>query len=216
MSASQASFSNRIQQFIYEFAVRFLPLFIMGGLALMSYWLLKINMVEEAPITPKIKTHAPDYSFQNIKITALNEIGQTKYRLIGSSMIHFEDDSSIDIEQPKLRFFPPNSPPLTIFGDSGHLNGDLSILELFKRAEIFRPPEISSSNIVINPMLRARSDYFKVLINDDVIKTNLPVKLERGESVVTASQGLEFDNIQQRTILFGDVKGFLIPNQKAK
>lgn len=69
---------------------------------------------------------------------------------------------------------------------------------------------------MINPALRASSDYFKVLINDDIIKTHLPVKLERGDSVVTASQGLEFDNIQQRTILFGSVKGLLIPSQKVK
>lgn len=216
MSVMQASFSNRIQQFIYEFSIRFLPLLIMGGLALLSYWLLKINIAEEVPITPKMKAHTPDYYFENFKITALNEIGQTKYRLIGNSMIHYEDDASIDLDKPKLRFFPPNSPPLTVVGDSGHINGDLSILELFNRAEIFRPVEVNSSNIVINPMLRARSNYFKIFINDDVIKTNLPVKLERGESVVTASQGLEFDNIQQRTVLFGEVKGFLIPNQKAK
>jgi lipopolysaccharide export system protein LptC len=188
----------------------------MGGLALLSYWLLKINTPEEPPIIEKVKAHIPDYSFQNFKVTALNELGQTKYRLIGQTMIHYEDDSSIDISKPKLRFFTPNSPPLTIVGNTGHLNGDLSILELFEKAEIFRPREVDGSNVVINPALRATSNYFKVLINDDIIQTNLPVKLERGDSVVTASQGLEFDNIQQRTILLGSVKGFLIPSQKGK
>ena len=53
----------------------------------------------------------------------------------------------------------------------------------------------------------ARSDYFQVLINDDVIKTHLPIQLEQGFSVLNSSEGGTFNNVQQSMVLNGRVKG---------
>lgn len=209
---STSSLADRFQNFIYDVTVRFSPFVIMGGIALFSYWLLKASSPDEGALPPKIKAHVPDYAFENFIVTALNEQGTTKYRLIGKKMVHYEDDASIDLEQPKARFFSDTAPPLTIVAKRGHLDGDITILELFDDAVISRPKELSASGTVINPHLKANSNYFKVFINDDIVKSHLPIRLERGDSVVTASKGLEFDNIMQRTVLFGDVKGLLIPS----
>ena len=48
-----------------------------------------------------------------------------------------------------------------------------------------------------------------MLDNDDVIDTNVPVKIERGASVMTATQGAHFENVDQRMTLLGDVKGYI-------
>jgi lipopolysaccharide export system protein LptC len=53
----------------------------------------------------------------------------------------------------------------------------------------------------------ARSSYFKVLINDDIIKTNKPITLEQGVSVMHSTDGGVFNNIEQSMVLSGQVKG---------
>jgi lipopolysaccharide export system protein LptC len=55
--------------------------------------------------------------------------------------------------------------------------------------------------------MTARSTYFKVLINDDVIETTKPVTLEQGISVMQSTEGGIFNNIEQSMVLLGQVKG---------
>ena len=213
---STGSISDRLQNFLYDIAVRFLPLAIIGAIALFSYWLLKVSSPEEPELPPKIKAHIPDYSFENFIVTALNEDGMTRYRLVGKKMVHYEDDASIDIDLPEARFFSKNAPPLNLKSKRGHLDGDITILELFDDAVIYRSKDVNSSGVTISPHLKANSNYFKVLINDDIVQTHLPIRIERGDSVVTASKGMEFDNIMQHMVLNGNVKGLLIPSGKGQ
>jgi len=53
----------------------------------------------------------------------------------------------------------------------------------------------------------ARSSYFKVLINDDMIETNKPITLEQGVSVIRSTDGGIFNNIEQSMVLSGQVRG---------
>ena len=53
----------------------------------------------------------------------------------------------------------------------------------------------------------ASSTYFKVLINDDIIKTDKPITLEQGVSVMHSTDGGVFNNIEQSMVLSGQVKG---------
>jgi lipopolysaccharide export system protein LptC len=53
----------------------------------------------------------------------------------------------------------------------------------------------------------ARSSYFKVLINDDIIETDKPITLEQGLSVIRSTDGGVFNNIEQSMVLSGQVRG---------
>jgi lipopolysaccharide export system protein LptC len=53
----------------------------------------------------------------------------------------------------------------------------------------------------------ARSSYFKVLINDDIIETDKPITLEQGVSVMRSTDGGVFNNIEQSMVLSGQVRG---------
>jgi lipopolysaccharide export system protein LptC len=53
----------------------------------------------------------------------------------------------------------------------------------------------------------ARSSYFKVLINDDIIETDKPITLEQGVSVIRSTDGGVFNNIEQSMVLSGQVRG---------
>ena len=113
----------------------------------------------------------------------------------------------MDIETPRMRLFQPDKAPVTVKADKGHVDGDISIMDLIDNAEIYRPPQAATATEPAKPYMLARSTFFKVLINDDVIKTNTPITLEQGMSVIRSTDGGVFNNIEQSMVLSGQVKG---------
>jgi lipopolysaccharide export system protein LptC len=203
----QASSSTKIKLGLWRILLRLMPLVLMGGLTLSTFWLVKQTSPVEKAALERVKLHEPDYIITNGTLSALNELGFTKYRVIGKKVIHYEDDASIDIETPRARLFPSNRAPITIKADMGHLDGDLTIMDLIDNAEIFRPPQPATETEAAKPFMLARSTYFKVLINDDIIETNKPMTLEQGTSIMNSTDGGVFNNIEQSMVLSGQVKG---------
>ena len=199
--------SQRIKLSIWRTLLRLMPLLLMGTLTLVTFWLVKKNTPVEKSAIERVRLHEPDYTISNGALSALNESGVTKYRVLGKKVIHYDDDASIDIETPRIRLFPPEKSPVTVKADKGHLDGDLTILDLIDNAEIFRPPQAASATEPARPRMLARSSYFKVLINDDIIQTNKPIRLEQGVSVMNSTEGGVFNNIEQSMVLSGQVKG---------
>jgi len=199
--------TQKIKLSIWRTSLRLMPLILMGTLTLVTFWLVKKNTPAEKSAIERVRLHEPDYTISNGALSALNESGDTKYRVLGKQVIDYDEDASIDIETPRIRLFPPEKSPVTVKADKGHLDGDLTILDLIDNAEIFRPQQAASASEPARPRMLARSSYFKVLINDDIIKTDKPITLEQGVSVMHSTDGGVFNNIEQSMVLSGQVKG---------
>jgi len=187
--------------------LRLTPLILMGALTLGTFWLVKKNTPIEKPTLERVRLHEPDYTINDGALSALSELGTTKYRILGKKVTHYDDDASIDIITPRMRLFQPEKAPVTVKSDTGHLDGDLTILDLFNNASIFRPAQAASATEPATLRMLATSSYFKVLINDDIIETDKPITLEQGMSVMNSTEGGIFNNVQQSMMLSGQVKG---------
>lgn len=198
---------QKIKLSLWQAVLRLMPLILMGTLTLVTFWLVKKNTPAEKSAIERVRLHEPDYTITNGTLSALNEAGNTKYRVLGKKVIHYDDDASIDIEMPRIRLFPPEKSPVTVRADMGYLDGDLTILDLMNNAEIVRPPQAASATEPARPRMLARSSYFKVLINDDIIQTDKPVTLEQGISIMQSTEGGVFNNIEQSMVLSGHVRG---------
>jgi lipopolysaccharide export system protein LptC len=199
--------SQQIKFGIGRTLLRLMPLILMGLLTLVTFWLVRKNTPPEHSMLERVRLHEPDYIIQNGTLSALNEQGNTKYRILGNKVTHYDDDASIDIDLPRMRLFQPDKPPVTVKSNTGHLDGDLTILELFDNASIYRPPQPATATEPATLRMLASSSYFKVLINDDIVQTDKPITLEQGMSVMHSTDGGTFDNIQQSMTLSGQVKG---------
>jgi lipopolysaccharide export system protein LptC len=199
--------SQQIKFSIGRTLLRLMPLILMGLLTLVTFWLVRKNTPPEHSMLERVRLHEPDYIIQNGTLSALNEQGNTKYRILGNKVTHYDDDASIDIDLPRMRLFQPDKPPVTVKSNTGHLDGDLTILELFDNASIYRPPQPATATEPATLRMLASSSYFKVLINDDIVQTDKPITLEQGMSVMHSTDGGTFDNIQQSMTLSGQVKG---------
>jgi lipopolysaccharide export system protein LptC len=187
--------------------LRLMPLILMGVLTLATFWLVQRNTPPEKSMLERVRLHEPDYIITNGALSALNEFGNTKYRILGTKVTHYDDDASIDILSPRMRLFQAEKAPVTVKSDTGHIDGDLTILDLYDNATIFRPAQEARASQPATLRMLASSSYFKVLINDDVIETNKPITLEQGMSIMKSTDGGIFNNIEQSMVLSGQVKG---------
>lgn len=193
--------SQKIKVGILRTLLGLTPLLLMGLLTLITFYLVEKNTPQEKSTVERVRLHEPDYTIQVGTLTALNELGSTKYRVMGKKLIHYDDDASIDILTPRMRLFQTDKAPVTVKADTGHLDGDLTIMDLYDNAEIFRPAQAASLRML------ASSSYFKVFINDDIIETNKPITLEQGMSIMNSNDGGTFNNVDQSMKLSGRVKG---------
>lgn len=199
--------SQQIKLSVGRTLLRLMPLLLMGIITLATFWLVEKNSPVEKSAVARIRLHEPDYIIKEGTLSALNEQGNTKYRILGNKVTHYDDDASIDIENPRMRLFQPDKAPVTVKSNTGHLDGDLTILELFDNASIFRPAQEATPTEPATLRMLASSSYFKVLINDDIIQTDRPITLEQGMSIMNSTEGGTFDNVQQKMTLSGQVKG---------
>jgi lipopolysaccharide export system protein LptC len=199
--------SQQIKITLSRALLRLMPLILMGALTLLTFWLVQKNTPPEKSTIERVRLHEPDYTIKNGALSALNELGNTKYRILGNKVTHYDDDASIDILTPRMRLFQTDKAPVTVKSDTGHLDGDLTILDLFDNASIFRPAQAASASQPATLRMLASSSYFKVLINDDIIETNRPITLEQGMSIMNSTEGGIFNNVEQSMVLTGQVKG---------
>jgi len=183
----------------------FLSLIALAALAGGTYWLLQATRPPASHGEELPKTHTPDYFADNFSISELDQSGSTQYRLTAAKMVHYEDDENSDLTRPAVRAFQPGKPIVTATGERGTVNGDASIVDLYDNARILRAAGAG------DPEMQADSVHFRVLVNDDVIETEKPVKLRRGLSIATAS-AMKYNNVTRVIQLFGNVRGYIAPS----
>lgn len=181
------------------------PLVCVAALAGFTWWLLQAVQPREKEAAPRPLTHTPDYFADNFSVSELDQSGATQYRLTATHMVHYEDDENSDLTNPAVRAFQPGKPIVTATGKRGTVNADASIVNLYDNARILRAAGAG------DPEMQADSEHFKVLVNDDVILTEKPVKLRRGQSVMTATSGMNYNNVSRVIQLFGNVRGAIAP-----
>lgn len=199
--------SQQIKLGIGRTLLRLMPLILMSALTLATFWLVRKNTPPEKSALERARLHEPDYTIHGGALSALNELGNTKYRILGKQVTHYDDDASIDILTPRMRLFQLDKAPVTVKSDTGHLDGDLTVLDLIDNATIFRPAQAATVTEPATLRMLASSSYFKVLINDDIIETDRPITLEQGMSVMHSTEGGVFNNVEQSMTLSGQVKG---------
>ena len=100
-----------------------------------------------------------------------------------------------------MRAFQPGKPVVTTTAKRGITNGDASVVDLYDDARIERAAGGG------DPQMQADSQHFRIFVNDDVIQTEKPVKLQRGLSVVNATDGMKYNNVTRVIELYGNVRG---------
>ncbi len=183
-----------------------LPLAILLLLAMLTFWLDRTVELNALRATGPI-THEPDYMVDNFAITRLSESGDPRYKLSSSRMTHYPDDDSSHLDFPKLVQAQPGKPETRVSAKRGIVSADGKEVRLFEGVELFKAGEKSSQGNTED--MRVRTEYLRVVPDDDKADTPERVLIEQGKTVL-AGTGMTFDNRYRRIELQSAVAGTFV------
>lgn len=194
---------------LIQMLLRFLPLVLMAIVAGITFWLVQINSPVIKSEEELVKRHEPAYYMDKLAATELDARGNTKYRFNASRMVQFEDDQTYEVTNPAVRAYEPGQPQVTAVSDVGTMNPEGTVIDLRRNARVLRD---QGADVERDPVMSARSERFELLLNEDIVRTDHPVELRHGQSIMHAN-GLTFNNVTREVQLLGNVRGTIVSKQ---
>lgn len=193
--------------------VIYLPVLLMGALALGSYWLIRNAPVPSTPAADRPLNHEADYFLRKFSIKTFTPEGKLKNELFGGLARHFADTDTIEIDNVRIHNFNEQGRLTTVTSANRAIsNGDNSEVQLFGNAQSVRESAVDASG-VLQPKLEFKGEFLHTFVNEERLKSHLPVIIRRGNSEFSADS-LDYDNISRVASLQGRVKAVLPPAAK--
>ncbi len=209
MSASAKSLWMRARQHWDHLAV-YMPLLLMGLLALATYWLVRHTPVVTDVELEAAPQHVPDYFMRDFSVKVFDAQGKLKNEMSGAQGRHYPDTDTLEIDQPNIRAMTHDGRVTTARAGRAVINADGSEVQLFEKAVLIREAVLSGRDIK-QQRSELRGEFFHLFANAEKIKTHLPVELLRGAGDRMVADRMEFDNLDRVMQLNGRVRVTLAP-----
>jgi lipopolysaccharide export system protein LptC len=189
-----------------------LPVLLMGVLALGSYWLVRNAPVAKATAADRVLSHEADYFLRKFSVKTFSPEGRLKNELFGVVAKHYPDTDTIEIDNVRIHNFNELGRRTTITSANHAIsNGDNSEVQLYGNARSIRESSIDASG-VLQPRVEIKGEFLHAFINEERLKSHLPVNIQRGNSEISADS-LEYDNLSRVIKLQGRVKAIIPPGK---
>ena len=187
----------------------YLPLVVMGLLALGTWWLVENTPVAEGPGVAPPPRHEPDYTMREFTVMRYARDGSLRTQIEGDVALHFPDTDTLEIENPRIRAVAPDGTVTHASARRALANGDGSEVQLLGDAHVVRPAQGKEEQVEF------RGDFLHAFRNVERVRSHLPVVVTQGQSVVRA-EGMEYDNLTRVVELKGRTSAtFVSPRRTA-
>lgn len=187
----------------------YLPIVLMGLLALGTYWLVQSTPVIQEPPARQAERADPDYFMKNFSVRTYRDNGQLKSEVFGVSARHFPVTDVLEIDGVRIRAFDERGRLTTATADRALTDSDGSEVQLFGKALVVRDAVKDASGRA-TPAIEFRGEYLHAFIETERVVSDRPVEIRRGQEVFRADS-LDYDNLQQWMAMRGRVRGTLTP-----
>ena len=172
-----------------------------------SFWLLQA-IQGNGPATGSNDLNEPDYIVENFSFVRMTDDGVPRYVMTGARLVHHPDNDVSEVTKPILESMAPERPRMTMHADRGQVYHRENRVELMGHVDVARPATPTSE------ALRARTEALTVLVDDEILKTRLPVQMTLGASSVNAV-GMVAENPTQKLHLGGRGRIVSPPRRRA-
>lgn len=177
----------------------YLPVVLMGLLALGSYWLLRATPEPVLPVAERPPQHEPDYFMRGFAVRSFAPDGSLRSEVRGTEARHYPDTNSTEIDQARIRSQQPGSPLTTATAQRVTSNADQTEFVLRGNAMVVR--EAAGAN---RPRLTFQGEHLQVLTDTRRVLSDKPVLLLRGRDQIQANS-LDFQDNTGVALLQGRV-----------
>jgi lipopolysaccharide export system protein LptC len=192
----------------------YMPLLMMGALALGTYWLVRNTPTFSAPAVVKETRHEIDYFMQNFTIKTFDEAGKLKSEIYGTEARHFSDTDILEIDQARIHSININGQLTTATANRAYSNGDGSEVQLTGNARVIREASQDAQGKE-TPKLEFRGEFIHAFLNEERVQSHKPVLLIRGADQFTGNV-FAYNNLDQVAVLTGRVRGVLMPKSSGR
>ena len=195
----------------FEGATLYLPVILMGLLALGTWWLVRHAPQPDAPVVVAAPKHEPDYFMVDFSVKNFDVTGRLQSEVQGSLARHFPDTDTLDIDGAQMRSMAPNGRLTRATAKRALTNADGSEVQLFGSAVVTREA-MTPARGRAQPRLEFRSEFLHAWPQTERVSSNQPVVITRGRDQFTADS-MAYDNLEQVLQLRGRVRGMLMPGR---
>lgn len=188
----------------------YLPIVLMGVLALGTYWLVRSTPQFAPPEAPRPPTHEPDYFMKKFSVRAFDVSGRLKSEVTGVEAKHYPDTDLLEIDIVRLRSLNDQGQLTVATSNRAITNADGSEVKLIGNALVVREAGNGKPDA---PRLEFRGEFLHAFLKTERVRSDKPVTLIRGRDKFVADS-MEFDNISQVIELRGRVRGTLVPEPR--
>lgn len=179
--------------------VHWLPLGLAGLLALLGLWL---NQLTHRPVMVDNGgfNHEPDTIVENFDALAFNRSGNPLHRLKASRLIHYMDDDTTVLETPHFSVLDRESARSEVTARRGQVSSNGQHIHFLGDVRLTR------KNPEGRLPLTLETEYLWVTPDTGIMRTDKPVTLKQGETVINAGKLLA-NNQSKEITLSGGVHG---------
>ena len=199
---------NRLRH-LFDQLTLYLPVLLMGMLAMATYWLVRSTPGMEAPKSAAPVEHKPDYFLRQFSVKTFDSRGLLKSEVTGGEAHHFPDTDTLEVEQFHIRSFNQDGHLTTATARQAITNSKGSEVQLLGQALVERASIHDQSGKEL-PALTFKGEYLHAFIDTERVTSNQPVELIRGQDRFTANS-MDYDNKERIMLLTGRVRGQLVP-----
>jgi len=175
---------------------RLFPLGLMLALALLTFYLERAVREDETPTAAR--RHDPDYYVVNFTTTTYNPDGAAETRMSAERMVHYPDDDTTELVEPRVLQSKPNEPRYSVRAERGQLSRDGD--EVFLYGGVLLVREASEHG----PEARMTTEFLHVLRERSLVRTDREVKIVEGSRSLQG-RGMEYNNLSRELVLRHDV-----------
>lgn len=204
------TFNERMRR-VWEIFSIYLPILLMGLLALGTWWLVRNAPKPIEQPQQREVSHEPDYYMRDFSIKTFDATGRLQSEIQGETLKHFMDTDTLEIQKARMRSISPDGRVTLATANRALSNADGTEVQLFGDAVVTRE-EFRKTGTKSVPPMQFRGEFLHVWPNQERVKSHLPVTLTRGTDQFTGD-AMDFDNYSQVLNMRGDVKGKMQPSR---
>ena len=171
---------------------RLFPLGLMLALALLTFYLERAVREDETPTAAR--RHDPDYYVVNFTTTTYNAEGAAETRMSAERMVHYPDDDTTELHEPRVLQSKPNEPRYSVRAERGQLSRDGD--EVFLYGGVLLVREASEHG----PEARMTTEFLHILRDRSLVRTDKEVKIVEGRRSLEG-RGMEYNNLSRELVL---------------
>lgn len=187
----------------------YLPLLLMGLLALGSWWLVKNTPLPETPRATPPPRHEPDYAMHQFSIQRFAPEGPLRAKIEGDVLRHYPDTDTFEVERPRVRAYAPGGGVTSGRARRALSNADATEVQLLGDAQVTREATASEMGISF------RGEFLHAFLKTEQVRSHLPATVTRGGTVIRAD-AFSYDNLDRTVTMTGRVRAsFPAPDVRA-